>query len=89
MEVGEIFEYRLKRLSIKAPNAVSNSRRSYPRTKLYGLMDEFFRSNQSKHTDLHENPKGKNHAERGRAFHYYSEKVTMVIVWSHTLGFWC
>ena len=32
---------------------------SYPRTKLYGLMDGFQRSNQSKYTDLRGNPKGK------------------------------
>ena len=66
MEVGEIFEYRLKRLSIKAPNAVSNSRRSYPHTKLYGLMDELFRSNHSTHTNLREDSKGKNHSARER-----------------------
>ena len=29
--------------------------------ELYGLMDEFFISNQSKHTDLRENLKEKNH----------------------------
>ena len=36
------------------------------KTKLYELMDELFRSNQSKHIDLHENSKGKNHAARER-----------------------
>jgi len=41
-------------------------------------MNESYRSNQSKHTDLHGNPKEKNHGARERCFHYNSEKIIMV-----------
>ena len=34
------------------------------KTKMYELMDELFRSKQSKYTYLCENPKGKNHGAR-------------------------
>ena len=44
-------------------------------------------SNQRKHKDLRGNPKGKNHGEGEREFHYNSRKITMVITLSHVLGF--
>ena len=66
MEVGKIFGYGLKRISMKTLNAVGKSRGSYPRTELYGLIDELFRSKQSKRTNLRENPKEKNHSARER-----------------------
>ena len=52
---------------------VGNSHGSYPRTKLYELMDEFYRSNQSKRTDLREKPEKENYG--------------MMTIWSHVLGF--
>ena len=64
--MGEIFKYKLKRLSMKAPNVVGNFWGSYPHTKLYGLMNKLFISNRSKHTDLRENRKRRNHSERER-----------------------
>jgi len=48
----------------KSTKCCGNSRESYPRTKLYGLTDELFKSNQSKCIDLRENPKEKNHGTR-------------------------
>jgi len=51
---------------MKAPNAVGNFWGSYPHTKLYGLMNKLFISNRSKHTDLRENRKRRNHSERER-----------------------
>jgi len=56
------------------------------KTKLYELMDELFRSNQSKYTYLSENPKEKTTMQE-RLFHYISEKITMVTVCSHALEF--
>ena len=44
--------------------AVGNSQGSYSRTKLLGLIDEIQRSNHNSHTDLHGNPKRKNHGAR-------------------------
>ena len=81
MEVGEILEYRLKKeLSMKVLNAVGNSQRSYPRTKLGRLMSESRRSNQNKRIDLRENAKRKNHREEERRFYYNSMRIIMVII---------
>jgi len=55
--MGELWVWTQKIL-MEAPIVVSNSLESYPRTKLYGLMDELFISNLSNHTDLCENLKG-------------------------------
>ena len=54
--------------------------------KLMRLLTNM-RSNQRKHKDLRENPKGKTHGEGERGFHYNSRKITMVIALSHALGF--
>jgi len=45
---------------------MGTSRESYLLIKFFRLMNELFRSNQRKYTDLRENSKGKNHGIRER-----------------------
>jgi len=47
--------------------------------KCEGLIKKLKKSNQSRHQDLHENPKEKNHREGEREFHYNSEEITKMI----------